>query len=134
MYKYPYIPKEYYAATIFACKMLRENGYFNKAIKIASGYYHVDKEELEKHVRARTNAGKKAKAEAGYKMKNYEVTIACECDANTEPSFTIERVKGKNLETVRKRFRKSCLEFSRSNDTGSSYSPYKYIYDIKEID
>ncbi len=134
MYKYPYIPKEYYAATIFACKMLRDNGYFNKAIKIASGYYSVDPDELEKHVRAKTNAGKKAKVEAGYKMKNYEVTITCECDANTEPSFTVKRVKGKNLETVRKRFRKSCLEFSRSNDIGSSYSPYKYIYDIKEID
>lgn len=27
MYKYPYIPKEYYAATIFVCKMRSNTDY-----------------------------------------------------------------------------------------------------------
>lgn len=57
--KYPWIPREYYAATMFACKMIRENGYFNRAIAISSRYYSVDRDELERHVKARQNAGKK---------------------------------------------------------------------------
>ena len=61
-YKYPYVPKEYYAAVIFACKMIRENGYFNKAIKTAANYYGVDADELEKHVRKRQGAGQKGKS------------------------------------------------------------------------
>lgn len=58
-YKYPYIPREYYAAVMFACKMIRENGYFNKAIQRAADYYDVDEDELAKHVRARQGAGQK---------------------------------------------------------------------------
>lgn len=58
-YKYPYIPKQYYAAVMFACKMIRENGYFNKAISTAANYYNVDEDELAKHVRARQGAGQK---------------------------------------------------------------------------
>ena len=61
-YKYPYIPKPYYPATMFACKMIREDGFFNKAISAASRYYSVDPDELEKHVRARQGAGQKAKS------------------------------------------------------------------------
>ena len=61
-YKYPYVPKEYYTAVIFACKMIRENGYFNKAIKTAANYYGVDADELEKHVRKRQGAGQKGKS------------------------------------------------------------------------
>lgn len=57
--KYPYIPREYYAATMFACKMIRENGYFNKAIKIAANYYQVDETILKEHVRKRQGAGQK---------------------------------------------------------------------------
>ena len=40
-YKYPYVPKEYYSAVMFACKLIRENGYFNKAIKTAAKYLSV---------------------------------------------------------------------------------------------
>lgn len=39
--KYPWIPKEYYAAVMFACKMIRENGCCNKDVHIAADYYGV---------------------------------------------------------------------------------------------
>ena len=60
-YKYPYIPKEYYAATMFACKLIREYGTFNRAISTAAGHYDVNEDELAKHVRARQAAGQKGK-------------------------------------------------------------------------
>lgn len=60
-YTYPYIPKEYYPAVMFACKIIRENGWFNKAINTAAKYYGVNREELKSHVRARQGAGQRAK-------------------------------------------------------------------------
>lgn len=71
-YKYPYIPKDYYPAVMFACKMIRENGYFNKAISIASGYYGVDEGELSKHVRARQAAGQRGKKRGKFKKYRYK--------------------------------------------------------------
>lgn len=59
--KYPYIPKKYFKPVIFACKLIRENGYFNKAIQTAANYYGVDADEVAKHVRARQGAGQKGK-------------------------------------------------------------------------
>ena len=41
-YKYPYVPKEYYPAVMFACKIIRQNGTFNKAINSSAKYYGVD--------------------------------------------------------------------------------------------
>ena len=58
-HKYPYIPKKYFKPVMFACKMIRENGYFNKAVQIAANYYGVDADEVAKHVRARQGAGQK---------------------------------------------------------------------------
>ena len=71
-YKYPYIPKEYYAAVMFACKMIRENGNFNKAVKIAAIYYDVDEQDVKKHVRARQSAGQKGTTRK-YKYYKYAV-------------------------------------------------------------
>lgn len=65
-YKFPYIPKEYYAAVMFAAKMVREEGTFNRAVKIASDYYGVDQEEVAKHLRKRQAAGQKGKKRASY--------------------------------------------------------------------
>lgn len=63
MSKYPYVAdKKMYAAMMFACKMIRENGWFNKAIYTAANWYKVDKDKLEKVVRERQSAGQKAKA------------------------------------------------------------------------
>jgi hypothetical protein len=64
---YPYIAnKTMFAAVMFACKMIRENGYFNQAVTRAANYYGVNKTELAKNIRARQSAGQKAK----YKPKN----------------------------------------------------------------
>ena len=76
MNKYPYIPKEYYPAVMFACKMIRENGYFNKAIKTASDYYDVDADKVEAYVRKRQGAGQKGKTR---KYKYYVVYGAMDC-------------------------------------------------------
>lgn len=71
-HKYPFIPKPYYAAVMFAAKMIRENGYFNKAIQQAAKYYGVDPSELEKHVRARQAAGQKGKKRGSYQYYRYK--------------------------------------------------------------
>lgn len=47
MNKYPYIPREYYPAVMFACKMVRESGYKNKAIRTAARYYGSDAEGMD---------------------------------------------------------------------------------------
>lgn len=75
-YKYPKIPKKYYPAVMFACKMIRENGNFNKAIKISSNYYDVDAEKVEKYVRERQAAGQRGKKRGTYKY--YTVALICE--------------------------------------------------------
>lgn len=58
-YKYPYIPKEYYQAVMYACSCIRKYGTFNRAINAAANKYGVDKSEVEKHVRKRQGAGQK---------------------------------------------------------------------------
>ena len=76
-YKYPYIPKEYYAAVMFACKIIREKHSFAGGINTAAKYYGVDKDELERHVRARQTAGRQGKPRGKYKYYVAEYTI-CE--------------------------------------------------------
>lgn len=69
MFKYPYVAdKKLYAAMMFACKMIRENGYFNKAISKAADWYKVDESKLAQIVRERQGAGQKAKS----KPKKYK--------------------------------------------------------------
>ena len=63
-YKYPYIPKEYYAATMYACKLIRKYGTFNVAVNTAAKEYGVNRKELKKHVVARAAAGHKKFEEA----------------------------------------------------------------------
>ena len=75
-YKYPWIPREYYKPVMLACKMIRENGFFNKAIQTAANYYHVDQKELEQHVRKRQGAGQKGK----HREYKYYVCLCFEPD------------------------------------------------------
>lgn len=60
-YKYPYIPYEYYGAVMMACRMIREDGFFNKDTEIAANYFDVDVDEVRKHVRKRQGAGQRGK-------------------------------------------------------------------------
>lgn len=62
-YTHAWIPGNYYAAVRYANKMIRETGWFNRAIETASDYYNVDEEELKEYVvnwRKECNAAKKA--------------------------------------------------------------------------
>ena len=58
--KYPYIPdKTLYAAVMYACKMIRETGWFNKAVEEASDYYDVPEEDIAREIRKRQSVGQK---------------------------------------------------------------------------
>ncbi len=81
MSKYPYIPdKKMFAAVMFACKLIRETGWFNKAVEEAADYYGVDEEELKRHIRERQSAGQKGKAKGRkyrwFILSKYELTDA----------------------------------------------------------
>lgn len=54
-YAYPYIPREYFQATMYACKLVRKYGTFNIAVKTAAKAYGVSAKELAKHVNARSH-------------------------------------------------------------------------------
>lgn len=132
---YPYIPKPYYAATMFACKMIRENGYFNKAIRTAARYYGVDSSELAKHVRARQAAGQKGKKRGS--MMWFVVVEFYGSDANGEHESGCSIVRGKSLHTVERRLFDEDMRFNKRMDYGGSYAPYKRHvvygpYDTKE--
>ena len=60
-YKYPYIPKEYYAAVRYACNCIRKYGTFNVAVNTAAKAYGVDRETVAKYVRERQGAGQRGK-------------------------------------------------------------------------
>ena len=97
-YKYPFIAdKELYKAVMFACKMIREEGFFNKAVARAADYYNVDEEDVAREVRKRQAAGQKGKPLG--KMKWF---IVCSNTGDVyESTFSRFRIKrGKNAETV----------------------------------
>lgn len=117
---YPWIPREYYAATMTACKMIRQSGWFNKAVRYAASKFNVDEEELEKHVRARQAAGQKGKKRG--KMYYFGVVQHVFSEADYEGSTTISAVKGYTQDSVKQRFISADLKYDKRNDTGSVYS------------
>lgn len=58
-YKYPFIPREYYPAVMYACNCIRKYGTFNVAVNTAAKEYGVDRETVAKYVRQRQGAGQK---------------------------------------------------------------------------
>jgi len=56
-----YIEKNLWLATNFAAKMIRETGHRNKSIRIASGYYNVDEDDVSKQLSIRQSKGQKGK-------------------------------------------------------------------------
>lgn len=60
-YKYPLIPKKYFPAVMFACKMIREGIGRNVACKRAANYYDVEEEAVSHHLAMRAGAGNKGK-------------------------------------------------------------------------
>lgn len=121
MADYPWIPREYYAATMTACKMIRQSGWRNKAIKYAANKFNVDEETLEKHVRARQAAGQKGKKRG--KMYYFGIVQHDFSEADYEGSATISAVKGYTQDSVKRRFSSADMKYDMRNDTGSVYSP-----------
>ena len=70
-YKYPFIPKPYYPAVMFACSCIRKYGTFNVAVRSAAKKYGLDEDEIAKHVRKRQGAGQKGQTR---NYKYYVVT------------------------------------------------------------
>lgn len=134
-YKYPYIKggKAMVAATLGACSMIRDTGYFNKAVKYYANKYGVDEDELEKNIRARQAAGQKGNhnQNAGKVYKWYLVCETAYCEADYEISVRNPQiVRGVSQKTVQNRFSDYDWKRTVKNDTGSSYS---LIYGHKVI-
>lgn len=122
-YKYPYIAnKTMYSAVMFACNMIRENSWFNKAVSTAADYYGVNEEELAKHIRARQSAGQKAKS----KPKKYK-WFTCYTCVLTDMGYSVRNPqvrKGISKENVAKML--TC------DDNGGSRFVEEWIEIIKE--
>ena len=71
-YTYPYIAdKTEYAATMYACQLIRKYGTFNVACKTAARRYGISQDVVEKHVRARQGAGQKKAAKRNPRKYHY---------------------------------------------------------------
>ena len=136
-HKYPYIPKAYYAAVMFACKLIRETGYKNKSIQTAARYYDVDEDEVRKHVDRRAAAGAKGKRSTakGRKYKWFVIGTVYGSDAAgiIEPNG-LQICKGADKNTVLRRFSEGDDKFNRRNDYGGAYSPYRYHVVVGEYE
>lgn len=62
-YKYPWVPREYFAAMMGALKMIQDTGHFNKAVNYYSGKYNVDPNTLVKYIKERQGIEQKDKPE-----------------------------------------------------------------------
>ena len=124
--KSDWIPREYYAAVRFAAKMVRETGWFNKAVRTAANYYDVDEEMLGKYLNTWTHSSPKLQQRPkGFKMKWFIVETKIACDANPEWNSSYSIAYGKTAETVADRYREMDFRFDRQNDYGGSYAPYR---------
>lgn len=134
--KYPYIPKEYYAAVMFACKMIRENGYFNKAIRTAANYYGVDEDTLEMHVRKRQGAGQKGTTR---KYKYYVVAGFDDFQANDDCGtcdswdYTLNEFKEKSHKHIVKSTSKENAE-KQARSWGDRKDFYGFFFRIQFIE
>ena len=125
-YKYPLIPKKYYAAVMFACKMIREHKTFNKSCEIAANYYKVDEQQVRKHVSARAAAGHKGVKQG--KQYWFVVTKFHGSDASGFEEEGSKVVRGKSKATVDSRFLEESGNYNMRHDrNGSSYSWSEYF-------
>ena len=120
-YKYSWIPKEYYPAVMFAAKLVRQSGWFNKACRTAANYYDVDEDKVREYLSKRSHEGQAAKAKPGKKRVYFVVeenTYTCEGSERYTRYFTM---MGYSQDAVKKRLTDSDLRYSIRNETGSYY-------------
>ena len=113
-YKYPYISdKNMYAAVMGACSYIRETGWFNKAVAYYAKKYHVDQDELAKHIRARQGAGQKANNDSNRRKYSWFAVEYCMAGMNDDGVIYqydvrtyYETRKGLSAETVKNTMQK----------------------------
>ena len=102
--KYPYIAdKSLYAAVMYACKIIRETGHFNRAVNTAAKRYRIDAGRLETALRQRQAAGQTGKKRGKQKWFVVVNQHANYGDYWHEPFFTGLRVeRGASKQTKEK--------------------------------
>lgn len=102
--KYPYIAdKSLYAAVMYACKIIRETGHFNRAVNTAAKRYRIDAGRLETALRQRQAAGQTGKKRGKQKWFVLVNQHANYGDYWHEPFFTGLRVeRGASKQTKEK--------------------------------
>lgn len=76
-----FVEKNLWLATNFAAKMIKENGYRNKAIKIASNYYKVNPADVEAELNKRISKSTKGKKRESMKTWEFNGTVMIESEA-----------------------------------------------------
>ena len=131
---YPYIPRKYYPAVMFAAKMVREGTGRNVAVRRAADYYAVDKDGVSAHLAARSAAGRKAKGGSKpFTYRWYVVEDQFGTDATGVTDIRYAVVRGKSADTVNRRFAQKDLEFNRRHDYGGGYAPNHWHSVIAEF-
>ncbi len=125
MSKYPYIhDKNMFAAVMFACKLIRETGYFNKAVRKTADYYNVDADELIRHIRERQAAGQRGRAK-GRKYRWFILNEYQETEAQgimNCHNYCI--IRATCYENASSRFSEKDWRESVAQDYGGNYAPW----------
>lgn len=120
-HKYPYVPRDYYPAVMFACRIIRESGNFNRAIRASASYYGVDESVLADHVRKRQGAGQSGKRRGSYSWFVVRTQSWCEGSGYGVPSYEV--VRGLSCDSVSRRFAERDDRMTIAGDYGGAYAP-----------
>ena len=126
-YKYPYVPKDFYPAVMFACKMLEEKFEFDTAIARAAEYYKVDTAELTEHVQKR-QAAENQKMKYSYFAVEFSLGVeqdGCDHFQRNKAQYMVKRGLTKN--TVKR-------SMSSGDNAYSKYSPQHYFGRIEQFE
>ena len=85
-----YINKNLWMATNFAAKMIRETGFRNKSIRIASQYYIVNEKEIEAQLNKRISKGLKGKKRGTMKKYQFDGIIYLESEAYGQEELKVK--------------------------------------------
>lgn len=134
-YTHAYLPGNYYAAVRFANKIIRESGWFNKAIETSANYYDVDEDELKKYVvrwKQECTAAQKAKGQTtgGWHFKWFIVVQGSTTEASgyATPIWSTKIKKSKSIKILKNKLSESDMNWDIRKDYGGSYAPISYSY------